>query len=105
MKQRYEDLMPAIRSAAANCGYGIGVHGTGQRDLDLIAVPWITDVQTADELVEAVRAAVAGEIRVKGIWDRQPQPKPHGRLAWSIQIGGDLYIDLSVTPVSAITRS
>jgi hypothetical protein len=105
VKQRYEDLMPAIRFAAADCGYGIGVHGTGQRDLDLIAVPWITEVKTADELVEAVRAAVAGEIRVKGIWDHQPQKKPHGRLAWSIQIGGDLYIDLSVTPVSAITRS
>jgi len=104
LKQRYEDLMPAIRFAAADCGYGIGVHGTGTRDLDLIAVPWIQEVRTATELVEAVRAAVAGEIRVKGVWDRQPQEKPHGRLAWSIQIGGDLYIDLSVTPVSAITK-
>ena len=28
-----------------------------------------------------------------------PQAKPHGRLCWSIQLGGGAYIDLAVMPL------
>lgn len=98
-------VLPAVRDAAQKCGYAIGLHGSMTRDLDLIAVPWVDEVTTDAVLVETIRAAVSGWIVNDETADpneftkRNPQPKPRGRKAWSIQLGGGAYIDLSVMGV------
>ena len=109
----YLQLLPDIRDAAKRHGYAVGVHGSMTRDFDLIAAPWVENPSPPDVLVEAIRAAVHGTITPDGTkggrWCkeagkfveaiiRQPEPKPHGRLAWSIQIGGGAYLDVSVMP-------
>jgi len=109
----YLKLLPQIRDAAYACGYAIGIHGSMTRDFDLIAAPWTETAKPAEDLVEAVRAAVGGHIIPNGTpggrWDRtaekfvpavveNPQAKPHGRLGWAIQIGAGAYLDLSVMP-------
>lgn len=106
-------VLPAVQKAARECGYAVGLHGSMERDLDLIAVPWTPDAKGAAELVEAVRCAVSGFIIETGTpgakYDAaadkfvpavvvNPAAKPHGRLAWSIQLGGAAYVDLSVMP-------
>lgn len=107
---RYQELLPIIRRVAYNNGYTIGLHGSGQRDMDLIAVPWIEKAKPASELVERIRDAIDGVIEnvdgaEPGDWThRNPQPMPHGRLAWSIKLTGghfheNLYVDLSVMPL------
>lgn len=88
----YELVIEPIRAAARRCGYAIAVHGSLQRDIDLVAVPWTQDATTADAL-EAVRE-VNGGVAVPD----DATAKPHGRLAWRIFLGGGPYIDLSVTP-------
>lgn len=98
---RYQTLLPIIRWIAYNNGYAIGVHGSGQRDFDLIAVPWADEAVSADELVERLVEAV------EGVVERPPAAKPHGRRAWSIKLTGRClfyetpYIDLSVMPAQA----
>ena len=67
-------------------------------DLDLIAVPWVDDAESAESLVESLRAAVNGSFREI---DPNLALKPHGRRAWSIYLndeGCGPYLDLSVTP-------
>jgi hypothetical protein len=96
--KQYAERLPIIQRVARECGYAIGLHGSGQRDLDLIAVPWVVEAKPAAELIEAVRAAIDGVIVDYENVERNPAYRPHGRLAWSIQIGGGLYVDLSVTP-------
>ena len=108
MKEKYESLIPAIRSAARALGYAVGVHGSMSRDLDLIAVPWEDDAAPPAELAEAIRIAVldacgacylAGrETGDKYCEDGKPGWKPHGRLCWTYYLGGEPYIDLSVMP-------
>jgi hypothetical protein len=100
----YSHLIPIARE----CGYALGLHGSMQRDLDLIAVPWTDEAKDAYDLVCAIRDAVCGHIIDE--WDfvscrdeedfkkRNPTIKPHGRLVWDIQLGGGIYIDLSVFP-------
>src|SRR5690242_12079906 len=106
-------LIPHLTELARKHGYAIGLHGSMNRDLDLIAVPWIEDAAPAEVLVEAIREAIDGHIIPDGTpagkWDgekfvsaviRQPEPKPHGRRAWSIHFcGHHFYIDLSVMPL------
>lgn len=110
MKWQYEQRLPTLQMVARSHGYALGVHGSGERDLDLIAAPWVADASAPDVLVEALRAAIDGFIihdqdaEAGDYTRRNPHPKPHGRLAWAIHLhdpGGRLYIDLSVMPLMA----
>ena len=107
MIERYQEMLPALRAVARTHGYALGFHGSGERDLDLIAVPWADGASSADVLVEALRVAIHGHIAQVGadgaFLGREPIVKPHGRLAWAIRPldnnpDAALYVDLSVMP-------
>lgn len=90
-------MIPHITEVARGFGYAIGLHGSMNRDLDLLAVPWIAAAMPAEELVEAIRAAVDGEIRLESAGELLP----HGRKQWTIYFSGHrFYIDLHVVPRS-----
>lgn len=100
-------MIPQIAQVARVYGYAIGVHGSMNRDLDLIAVPWTEGAAPAETLVEAIRESVDGFIRNDPPTEGNqyygdtcnPGDKPHGRKAWSIYFSGRrFYIDLSVMP-------
>lgn len=107
----YSLLIEPIRSIAYDLGYAIGLHGSMQRDLDIIAVPWITSCASAERLAKDIAIAVDGLIADETNSGR-PNPdgngfvpfsadmrhKPHGRTVWTIIIGGGLFIDLSIMP-------
>ena len=79
-----------IRSLAREKGYAIGVHGTLERDLDLIAVPWIDDCAHPTELIRHLCDGLNAVVLDSAY-------KPHGRLAVNLQIDGYYkLIDLSI---------
>lgn len=103
----YASMLPGLRTRAQECGYALAVHGSMRRDFDLIAVPWTKEATDAPTLVEALRAEVGGFLCEKVHHDilvaegkplQTPTLKPHGRMAWSIYLGGGPYLDLSVMP-------
>lgn len=100
-RARYHERLPAIDDAARRLGYAIGLHGSETRDFDLIAVPWTSEAASAESLAEAIREAVGGVFNEREGVEPNPGVRAHGRLCWSIGIGGeDRYIDLSVMPAS-----
>lgn len=81
-----------IRELAREVGYAIGVHGTLERDLDLIAAPWAVNAVGNQELIKHI---------VDGLGARmvELEQKPLGRYACTIQMNGWYKsIDLSVCP-------
>lgn len=91
-----------IRSIARDYGYGIGEHGSmrPERDIDLIAVPWVKEAKAARTLMRAINQLPYLR-RVKE-HDHDP-PKPHGRkgFVWTIDhrhADCPRYVDLSVMP-------
>ena len=100
----YASMLAGLRAVARQHGYALTLHGSMQRDLDLVAVPWVEEASDAATLVEAVRVWCGGHIVNDPNADpndytrRNPQQNPHGRLGWSIHLGGGPYIDLSVMP-------
>ena len=92
----YINLLPAMVRAAEKHGYVIALHGSLQRDFDLVAIPWEEGATDCDSLITSLIGAAGGRIEKK----REARiPKPHGRLAWLIFLrGGDRYIDVSVMP-------
>lgn len=86
-------MLPLYQQVGVHLGYAVAVHGSMNRDLDLIAIPWVDNAASAEELVEAIRERVYGKI-IGG-----PTKKPHGRLAWTIEFDvAHGHIDLSIMP-------
>lgn len=92
-----------IRAIGRDHGYAIAVHGSlrRERDIDLIAAPWVKDAHAPRTLMHAINR-LPYLSRVKG-HDNDP-PKPHGRLGyiWIIEYraaGCPRFVDLSVMPL------
>jgi hypothetical protein len=83
MQAFYLSRLPAIRAAAKEHGYAIGLHGSMRRDFDLMAMQWCDDAADKDTLARAVADAACG-IRREGAYDWER--KPNGRFATSIPI-------------------
>jgi hypothetical protein len=88
---RYRKLLPQLRLAACQCGYTLGVHGS--IELDLIAVPWVEEILSPVDLIEALCRAGGGQVAPGG-W---PEKKAHGRLRWALT-WGEGYITIHVLP-------
>lgn len=112
-RPEYQQLIGPLRVIAREAGYALAVHGSLARDIDLVAIPWSPDACNPELLMESIRVEmerVTGHTcfvlndKTRAPHDyskgrRNPEPKPHGRLGWSIHIAGSgTYVDLSVTP-------
>lgn len=94
-------ILEPMRRAAKDAGYALAVHGSLNRDIDLIAVPWAESVWTPDALVDALAGAARGVVGRCNKFKEEWTPKPHGRiarilLAWVGE--NSAQIDLSVMP-------
>ena len=107
-------LLPALREAARRHGYALAVHGSLERDIDLIAAPWRDGAGDGAALVSCmfdVCKAVVGYVTWPAGWTEKetfappigslpnPDRKPHGRLGFSIILGAGPYLDISVMPL------
>ena len=82
MQAFYLSRLPAIREAAREHGYAIGLHGSTRRDFDLIAMPWTKTPSDKETLVRAIHWAACGLYSASYHWTI----KPVGRLATSFPI-------------------
>lgn len=83
-----------IRSLAREVGYAIGVHGSQERDLDVIAAPWTDSAVTPADLLKHLASGLGAKIAAT-------EPKPLGRIAATLQIDGYYRpLDISVMPCS-----
>jgi hypothetical protein len=100
-------VLPVMRRAAKDAGYAITVHGSLDRDIDLVAVPWREhNVWSMDALVDALVGAVRGVTGRCSRHGKDLTEKPHGRraaslLAWCGETTA--HLDLSIMP--AITTA
>lgn len=101
LKAFYLSIQENVKQAANRLGYGIAVHGSLKRDFDLLAVPWVENHATADELARAIQEAACGMHSANYRWEA----KPCGRMAtcfpicWTeLRLPSSGHIDLSVMP-------
>lgn len=83
-----------LRDVARNHGYALAIHGSLNRDFDLIAAPWTEDAVSERELIAAFCKAGA----LYEVPDKPPEDKPHGRVGYQLFPGGARYVDLSILP-------
>lgn len=88
----------AMCKTAREFGYALALHGSMQRDCDIIAVPWTDAAIGSDELI-AVLLERHGLLLGAG----GKTQKPHGRIAVPLMMGGHFYFDISVMPRQGAT--
>lgn len=100
-------ILPPMRRVAKDEGYAITVHGSLNRDIDLVAIPWREHNVTEPEILRTKLAGAVAAITGRCNWMKDWTEKPHGRrattlLVWCGQNSAD--IDLSVMPVITIAK-
>jgi hypothetical protein len=102
----YAVFYPRLCEVARANGYALAIHGTMQRDCDLVAIPWTDEAVDPVALVNALQAE-SGGCWTHPEWDDiapngTPTKKPHGRVAYSVHLtdrgGQGPYFDISVMP-------
>lgn len=104
----YAHLYTILATKSKEYGYALALHGSMQRDLDIIAIPWIDNAAEPIELIRALEQISGGfcvpRTTTNGVVTPPYDPvlKPHGRMAWSIALSNNgpkgPYIDISVVP-------
>lgn len=90
----YAALYSEFAELARKHGYALAIHGSLQRDFDVIAVPWVELPSEPRVVIDAIKKEFAVET-VAG-----PTLKLHGRICWSIVIGfGETQLDFSFMPL------
>lgn len=99
----YAVLYPHLCEVVRPLGYALTLHGSMNRDFDLVAIPWTEDAAEPEAVVEAIKDRISGFTG----WDNAPgKLRPHGRRCWliwfngakDIPLGGGACIDLSIMP-------
>jgi hypothetical protein len=95
-----------LKKIALRYGYNLVLHGSMNRDLDLIAIPWEDKVKDHGKMIKAMAKFIGGTLLMWGKleWTK----KPHGRMAYVINLNRgeksktykdpQYYLDISVMP-------
>lgn len=97
MRRTYQAFLPELRKVARSCGYALAVHGSMERDLDLVAVPWVDNPHAPAELAFQLAVSCKGLI-VGQTFEGTPNRRLfHINMGWRGTENRN-YIELSVTP-------
>lgn len=106
----YAACLSTLQPIAREHGYNLLIHGSINRDMDLVAVPWIDEPKTHAELLKAFCNALGAMY----LTDQNGKPCDHtvlpgGRDSYIIQLNRGMkwnnwqdeewYIDISITPL------
>lgn len=89
----YACLYHRLARVARAHGYALAMHGSLLADLDLVAVPWVHDAASGEDLAAALAVAAPGFVLLD-TWTG----RPGGVRKHVIHLGGGPYLDLCVTP-------
>lgn len=76
-----------IKEIGLKYGYNIVLHGSMNRDLDLIAIPWNEIIGDNVLMIEEIAEALGGNILIESEDDKKRfRTKYHGRECWVVNI-------------------
>ena len=93
----YAVMWNDLRQAAMDCGWALGLHGSLNSDMDIMAMPWVENATSADEMIDNLAACFGfSEYWIKHQLSVDRASKPNGRVVYTIPIHGDFYLDINV---------
>jgi len=91
----YSFYFEVIKEIGLKYGYNIVLHGSLNRDLDLIAIPWEETIGDKDEMVDEITNIIGGNLlmqnrSVNNVEGDRFGLRPHGRITYIININRDI---------------
>src|SRR5687767_11253440 len=107
--QFYTYCFLTLKEIAKEHGYNLVIHGSMNRDMDLIAIPWCKELKPAEEMIAAFLEYLDGTILHERDEDREKFAQLfHGRRNYVINLNRgskfnefedvQYYLDISITP-------
>ena len=90
----YACMWDDIRQCAMDCGWAVGLHGSLNSDMDIMAMPWVETSTTFEELVARIVTLFSGNMSAENYCITYNE-KPHNRIVATIPIFADFYLDIS----------
>ena len=90
----YAAMWDDIRECAMDHGWAVALHGSLASDMDIMAMPWMEDASTFEQLVESIAGLFAENENAQEYFIAYNE-KPRNRIVAIIPIFGDFYLDLS----------
>lgn len=90
----YAAIYGDLREKAMECGWALGLHGSLNSDMDIMAMPWTEDATDADIMIANLYKCFEEDLwsmPVKHIGE-----KPNGRVVYTISIWEDFYLDINI---------
>lgn len=92
----YAIIWPDIMAAAMEKGWALGLHGSLQSDMDIMAMPWTEKASSPDEMIESIRGVFTDPIGGIEFDTKKHLDKPNSRVVYTIPIWADLYLDINI---------
>jgi len=81
----YTYYFEMLKEVALKYGYNLTIHGSMNRDLDLIAFPWNEEILPYEDMIKEMSELIGGEILLNDDM-RLYSDKPHGRIVYIISL-------------------
>lgn len=96
----YAAVWNDLRQAAMDCGWALGLHGSLNADMDIMAMPWVEDAVPADEMISRIMDCFDFSDDWKTYYPLVDKTsKPNKRVVYTIPIHGDLYLDINIIDI------
>ena len=82
----YAQIFFDLKEIAFRYGYNLVLHGSMNRDLDLIAIPWAKTVKSHINMIKAFYKYLGVKIYYTQVGKLHITEKPHGRIVHTINI-------------------
>jgi len=91
----YACLWEDLRNAALDCGWALGLHGSLSSDMDIMAMPWVENAKSVDEMIESLESCMTKpDERI--FKTTKTTAKPNNRIVYTIHIFSDFYLDINI---------
>ena len=114
----YTMFFEQLKDIAKEYGYNLLLHGSMNRDLDLVAVPWVNNPKPEQEMILEFQEYLTGKITVNSHGKVLYRMLPGGRHSYIIELNRgnrhgewarfydcQYYLDISVTPLKTKQES
>lgn len=92
----YACMWNDFRQAAMDNGWALGLHGSLNSDMDIMAMAWIDDAKPVEEMIEALENCLTEPDKDLWVPTRISKDKPNNRVVYTIHIFADFYLDVNV---------
>lgn len=94
----YASMYEDIRKCALDCGWAVALHGSLSSDMDIMAMPWIEDAVSFEELIKKLSELFVDNISSENYFITYNE-KPYNRVVATIPIFADFYLDISTIKI------